>query len=55
MGLRANDIRDMETLYSGWCANLKIETETLRVWLCRVTNRVEIERLVNGCWVGEED
>ena len=54
MGLRADDIREMQTLYSGWCATLKIETETLRVWLCRVTDQVEIERLVDGCWVSDE-
>ena len=54
MALRADDIRDMPTLHSGQYANLKIETEDLRVWLCRVTDQVEIERLVDGCWVSDE-
>jgi len=55
MSLQADEFRDLPTLHQGHFANLKIETETLRIWLCRVTDRVEIERLVDGCWVSDEE
>jgi hypothetical protein len=44
------ELREMPTLASGQTANLKIDTGTLRVWLCRVTNEVIYERLINGRW-----
>lgn len=55
MALQPDDIRDLPTIHQGHFANLKIETENLRIWLCRVTDRVEIERLVDGCWVQDDE
>ncbi len=55
MGIEASDIEDLPTLCQGQAADLKIETEMLRGWLCRVTGRVEYERLVDGRWVSADD
>lgn len=45
------ELRDLPTLCTGQCCSLKIETPTMRVWLCRVAGGVTIERLRDGCWV----
>lgn len=41
---RREDIEHLRTLSVGQSADLKINTGTFRVWLCRVTGRVECER-----------
>ncbi len=38
------DLEDMPTLCVGQCCSLKIETPTMRVWLCRVAGGVTIEK-----------
>ena len=53
----ANTLEDMPTIHSGQYADLKIDTGTKRVWLSRMTaadgetQPVQIERLIDGCWV----
>ena len=44
-------IREMPTLHQGQFDNLKIETETHRVWHSRVDDSVSIEKLIDGRWV----
>ncbi len=44
------DIEPLPTLCVGQCCDLKIETPTQRVWLCRVGGGVTVESLRNGRW-----
>ena len=47
------NVRQIEgypTLSIGQCCSLKVESDLLRVWLCRVQGGVTIERLVSGRW-----
>jgi hypothetical protein len=53
--MRAKDIENLKTLAVGQAADLKIDTGTFRVWLNRVTNEVEYERLIDGRWVDASD
>jgi hypothetical protein len=46
----ADEIRDLPTLCVGQCCSLKIDTGTMRVWLCRVGDGVSIERYRDGRW-----
>ena len=48
--MHAKDIEHLETLCVGQAADLKIDTGTFRVWLNRVNNQVEYERLIKGRW-----
>lgn len=50
MDYTAYDIRDLPTLATGQSQDLKIDTGSRRVWLCRVTDTVEHERLIDGRW-----
>lgn len=45
-----SDLESLPTLCVGQCCSLKIETPTMRVWLCRVAGGVTIERYRNGQW-----
>lgn len=53
--MQAKDIEKLKTLAVGQAADLKIDTGTFRVWLNRVTNEVEYERLIDGRWVDVSD
>ena len=44
------ELRNLPTLCVGQCCSLKIETETMRVWLCRVAGGVTIERYNGQRW-----
>ncbi len=56
-------LQSLPTLSTGQAGDLKIETETTRVWLSRCSiedgepynNKVGIEKLINGCWVTVEN
>ena len=37
------ELDKMPTLHCGQADDLKIETNTMRVWLCRVTDNITIE------------
>ncbi len=58
-----NHLQSLPTLSIGQADDLKIETETTRVWLSRCSiqdgepynNKVSIEKLINGCWVTVEN
>jgi hypothetical protein len=39
------------TLATGQCCDLKIDSVSTRVWLCRGDKSVSIERLRDGKWV----
>lgn len=43
-------LRGMETLCTGQCCSLKIETPDTRVWLCRVAGGVSIEQFDGKRW-----
>ena len=53
------DLERRATIYQGHFADLKLDGETERVWLSRMTiedgepynNKVTVERLENGRWV----
>ncbi len=55
----ALDVAGMPTIHVGQYANLKIDGDGWRVWHSRLevadgaelNNAVEVERLVDGCWV----
>lgn len=55
----ASELRDLPTLSVSRADNLKIDTGTIRVWLCRCgvedgmpyNDAITVERLVNGRWV----
>lgn len=57
VAMRAKDIESLKTLAVGQAADLKIDTGEFRVWLNRVSNKVEFERLTDGRWeeCGEDD
>lgn len=44
------ELKDLPTLHVGQCCSCKIDTGTMRVWLCRVGGGVTIERCLNGKW-----
>ena len=54
----ARELKDLPTLAQGQADNLKIDTGTERVWLCRCgiadgmpyNNAITIERLIDGRW-----
>ena len=46
----AKVLGEMPTLAQGQCCNLKVETPTTRVWLCRVGGGITIELCKNGRW-----
>lgn len=54
-GYTPKQLEHRPTLATGQAADLKIDTGKYRVWLCRVTNRVEYEELINGCWKEYKD
>ncbi len=43
-------LRGLATLCVGQCCDLKVGTNTKRVWLCRVGGDVTIERISRGRW-----
>jgi hypothetical protein len=45
-----SDLEDLPTLSMGQCCSLKIETASMRVWLCRVAGGVTIEKYRDGQW-----
>lgn len=57
------ELEAMPTINSGHFDNLKIETQTTRVWLSRMTvadgmpynNMITVEKLINGRWVTTEE
>ncbi|MGH3722242.1 MAG: hypothetical protein ACRDRI_26070 [Pseudonocardiaceae bacterium] len=63
MRYAAEKLEQMPTLFIGFADDLKIETDTIRVWLARTTeedgqpcnNKVTIEELQDGCWVDIEE
>lgn len=56
------DLITMPTLEQGHFDNLKVQTDTKRVWLSRMTvadgmpydNQVTVEKLVDGNWIVKE-
>lgn len=52
------ELEALETINSGQCDDLKVDTGTCRVWLSRCSvadgepyaNKVTVERLVSGRW-----
>jgi hypothetical protein len=56
------DLITMPTLEQGHFDNLKVQTETKKVWLSRMTvadgmpydNQVTVEKLVDGNWIVKE-
>jgi hypothetical protein len=56
------DLINMPTLEQGHFDNLKVKTDTKRVWLSRMTvadgaeydNQVTVEKLVDGIWTIKE-
>lgn len=58
----ADELRDMPTLSVGQADNLKVDTGSTRVWLCRLgfvdgmpyDDQITIEHLVDGRWVEVE-
>lgn len=57
------ELEAMPTLHSGHFDDLKIETQTTRVWLSRMTvadgmpydNMITVEKLIDGRWVTTEE
>lgn len=45
------ELREMPDLCIAQCCTLKVDTGDMRVWLCRVSGGVTIERLKGGRWV----
>lgn len=45
------DLQNLPTLHQGQCCDCKIDTGSVRVWLCRVAGGVTIENYLNGRWV----
>ena len=43
-------LEKLPTLFTGHADDLKIETESMRVWLCRVENKVTVEVLDSDGW-----
>lgn len=56
MRYTVEELEAMPTIHSGQYDDLKIETETMRVWLSRMgpedgeTQPITIERLIDGRW-----
>lgn len=46
----AAELVELPTLKRAQCCSLKVDTGNMRVWLCRVTRGVAIERYRNGRW-----
>ena len=57
-----DELENLPTLAEGQADNLKIESDTERVWLSRCTvedgepwnNKVTVERLIGGSWIEVE-
>jgi hypothetical protein len=45
-----SELAELPTLSTGQCCSLKIDTGSMRVWLCRVAGGVTIQRLRGGRW-----
>lgn len=45
------DLKRKRTIHQGQCCDCKIDTGSVRVWLCRVAGGVTIENCFNGRWV----
>ena len=43
-------LEKLPTLFTGHAEDLKVETESMRVWLCRVENKVTVEVLDSDGW-----
>jgi len=54
IGIGAEGLESMETLATGQCCDLKIDTGEVRVWLCRVEGGVTIEYRNESGWVTVE-
>jgi len=50
MNFNKEELEKLPTISQGQADDLKIETDTLRVWLSRVDGSVSVEQLVNGRW-----
>ena len=58
MRYTSKQLKEMPTLEQGHYDNLKIKTETTKVWLSRMTvgdgqpydNEITVEELINGIW-----
>lgn len=46
----ASDLYPLQTITVGQCCDLRRETSTQRVWLCRVGGGVTVETLHKGRW-----
>ena len=44
------ELESMPTLSVGQCCSLKVETENVRVWICRVGGGVSVEQCIGGRW-----
>lgn len=63
MRYTAEELEQMPTLFSGFTDDLKVETDTTRVWLSRTTvedgepynNQITVEELRDGNWVTIEE
>ena len=59
MQYTADELERMPTLFTGFTEDLKVETDTMRVWLARTdtadgepfTRKITIEELRDGHWV----
>ncbi len=57
----AEALKDLPTLAQGQCADLKVDDGERRVWVSRMTPEdgetqpVQVERLIDGCWVDVTD
>lgn len=63
MQYTADELEQIPTLVTGYTDDLKVETDTTRVWLARTTtedgepsnNRITVEQLREGHWVTVEE
>lgn len=46
----ADSLRQLPTIHTGQCCSCKVDTGTVRVWLCRVAGGVTIEQYQHGRW-----
>jgi len=48
------ELEEMETIREGQCCDCKIDTGSIKVWLCRIGGGVTIEKLINNKWITAE-
>lgn len=47
---KPEDLKVLPTIHRGQCCDCKIDTGSVRVWLCRVEGGITIENYLNGRW-----